>query len=274
MSDDKIIYHYCSADTYLKIIESKSLFLTSTKTMNDALEMEWFRRLFVNSLNNKIGEGVKKDILDLIYTNVLINTTPKYIACFSEARDSLSQWRAYADDGKGVALGFSINDMKIRQQPPATMAIDNDDRSIGLCRIVYEKTKQERHINNFMDEYIKKSEDAASSLIMSMFATIFKNPAFSEEREWRIIHSPLICADGSGKNSLVIGKISECNFRMTNFGISPYFIWDFSNHTPLPIKEVILGPQCRSDPNDIGFFLNYRGFKDVSISVSSASYMS
>jgi len=32
-----------------------------------------------------------------------------YIACFSEKGDLLSQWRAYADDGEGVAIGFDPN---------------------------------------------------------------------------------------------------------------------------------------------------------------------
>ena len=33
--------------------------------------------------------------------------TDVYCFCMSELPDSLGQWRAYADDGRGVAIGFS-----------------------------------------------------------------------------------------------------------------------------------------------------------------------
>ena len=274
MSEDKIIYNYCSAETFLKIIESKKLLLTSTKTMNDALEMEWFKGLFINILNNKLSEGVSKDIVDSIYTNVIINMSPRYISCFSESGDMLSQWRAYADDGRGIAIGFSIDNMKINRMFPATLAMDNDERSVGLCKVIYTREAQENFINNMIEEYISGKSLIESASSISQLSTIFKNPAFLEEREWRILHSPILCYNGTSNDSMIMGKISECKFRMTSFGISPYFDWSFANHDPLPIKEVILGPQHRSDPGDIDFFLNYNGFKEVTLKVSSASYRS
>ena len=33
--------------------------------------------------------------------------TDLYCCCLSERGDSLGQWRAYADDGRGVAIGLS-----------------------------------------------------------------------------------------------------------------------------------------------------------------------
>jgi hypothetical protein len=35
------------------------------------------------------------------------------IGCFSLEPDVLSQWRAYADNGRGFAIGFSLKDMNI-----------------------------------------------------------------------------------------------------------------------------------------------------------------
>lgn len=29
-----------------------------------------------------------------------------YVACFSERKDCLSQWRGYADDRQGISIGF------------------------------------------------------------------------------------------------------------------------------------------------------------------------
>ena len=36
------------------------------------------------------------------------NTLP-LIGCFSKNGDLLSQWRAYAEDGKGFSIGFDSN---------------------------------------------------------------------------------------------------------------------------------------------------------------------
>lgn len=52
----------------------------------------------------KTGYEMNSDLHDSILTQV---------ACFSERKDCLSQWRGYADDGKGMAIGF---DKKLLEQ--------------------------------------------------------------------------------------------------------------------------------------------------------------
>ncbi|MCL2790807.1 MAG: hypothetical protein FWD79_09215 [Desulfobulbus sp.] len=55
--DTSIVYHYCSLSTFMKIVEGKSLWLTSIDKMNDYAEGGWFvhiinklcsEKLFVN----------------------------------------------------------------------------------------------------------------------------------------------------------------------------------------------------------------------------------
>lgn len=38
-----------------------------------------------------------------VHSNFLMKT---FCVCFSESKDKLSQWRGYAQDGKGIAIGF------------------------------------------------------------------------------------------------------------------------------------------------------------------------
>ena len=38
-----------------------------------------------------------------VYSNFLMKT---FCVCFSGSKDKLSQWRGYAQDGKGIAIGF------------------------------------------------------------------------------------------------------------------------------------------------------------------------
>ena len=39
-----------------------------------------------------------------VYSNFSMKT---FWFCFSESKDKLSQWRGYAQDGKGIAIGFN-----------------------------------------------------------------------------------------------------------------------------------------------------------------------
>ena len=54
----KIIYHYCSADTFGKILDSKAMFLTSTAVMNDTMEVLWFKQIFYNEIKNIIQQNI------------------------------------------------------------------------------------------------------------------------------------------------------------------------------------------------------------------------
>src|SRR5437868_13516061 len=39
--------------------------------------------------------------------------TRQFLACFSTSGDSLSQWRAYADDAQGFSIGFDTSDLDV-----------------------------------------------------------------------------------------------------------------------------------------------------------------
>ena len=44
-----------------------------------------------------------------------------YLGCFSEEGDILPQWRSYADDGQGFAIGFSLPEMDFDCPPSISM---------------------------------------------------------------------------------------------------------------------------------------------------------
>lgn len=68
-------------------------------------------------LYKKLSYDTKSKIKRLIFIEkrIIINTLlqikeqeyDRYISCFSEDGDLLSQWRGYADDGKGLSIGFN-----------------------------------------------------------------------------------------------------------------------------------------------------------------------
>lgn len=155
------------------------------------------------------------------------------------------------------------------------MAVNDSKHSIGIAPVIYDRERQKELIANQVSDIINKNSSLPpeKTTLLSQYSTIFKNPAFSEEKEWRIIHTPLITYDKDYSFS-VIGKISDCNFRLSKFGVSPYFTWNFKELDPLPIEEIIFGPQNTTQPEDLLFFLSHNGYQNITIKFSAASYRS
>jgi len=102
-------------------------------------------------------------------------------------------------------------------------------------------------------------------------ACISKNPAFSEENELRIIHTPLIERDDS--NFKMISNISNIKHRVSCNRLTSYFEYSFYQNNDTPsIKEIIMGPKCNTDMQDIKDVLLCNGFPNVVIKNSTASY--
>ena len=90
---------------------------------NEEEEQEELRKKSFEEYYNKIfSYEVKKSIQNYININkfLAINELLKekskkikrYICCFSGDGDLLSQWRAYADDGRGISVGFKKSQIK------------------------------------------------------------------------------------------------------------------------------------------------------------------
>lgn len=113
-------YYYCSLDTFLNIVKNRQIYLYDPLKMNDSSEIIWhIERLKKEKENHNDFESMC-DIMEVItgfeFTfDELISTLKSkgqnsiYISCFSKDSDILSQWRAYADDGKGVCIGFDLD---------------------------------------------------------------------------------------------------------------------------------------------------------------------
>lgn len=121
-----IVYHYCSLDTFLKIITNHTIRASNIRKSNDYHEIvscvgsfkAAVRRACIKYMNdnpwNKVfksfynPEGLGEiDIDGIIGTAIENESCTYYCACFSKERDLLSQWITYADDGRGVAIAFS-----------------------------------------------------------------------------------------------------------------------------------------------------------------------
>lgn len=111
-------YYYCSLETFLSILKNRKIYLSDPLKMNDKLEIKWYLKKLIDKTNDKfksffealkLRSGLDFSIDDLL--NILDSKGQRsvYISCFSKKPDLLSQWRAYADDGNGVSIGFDLD---------------------------------------------------------------------------------------------------------------------------------------------------------------------
>ncbi len=108
-------------------------------------------------------------------------------------------------------------------------------------------------------------------MTINKMASVSKNPAFSEEQEVRIIHTPFIENDDT--NFKMISHVSYMKHRVSSNMITSYFELQFTLHEAYPsIKEVILGPKCITDVQELKNLLICNGFPHVTVKNSTASY--
>lgn len=243
-ANNDIIYHYCSMDTFLKIIKNKEIWMTETKTMNDSLEG--------NLLNNKeylLEKGYLTSGLVRIFDQY-INKGISVACCFSSCGDMLSQWRGYAEDATGVAIGFSKKEMGFVQEIPNDeifpKRFDTPNRGFFLSNIRYLSDEERNDCFDRLYERAKSLHDEKRKITeyfaqkLTKLSLMVKGKAFEEEKEIRCLeHYGFFPGLKTPKNP-EYAYTSGFDYRATKRGISMYAEVKFSEKC---VKEIILGPK-------------------------------
>ena len=188
-------YYYCSLDTFLNILKNKEIYLSDPLKMNDKLEIRWYL--------DRLNDDNKEDAFDSVFERMRIRSGLEfsfddllnclnfkgqrsvYISCFSKKQDLLSQWRAYADDGRGVSIGFDLNKLVIADNfwieniEYTNNIVENERVSIASQNGVT------RDFTIKISDHVKKEHLYApmhyietNSLLPSIFDTYSKEPNF------------------------------------------------------------------------------------------------
>jgi hypothetical protein len=197
------LYHYTTGNGLIEIIKSGELWSTQVACLNDSSELLYPIEFLRTKVREKLKSSIATEVefllknIDAGLTEPKIATEGRFIACFSEDGDDLSQWRAYGGGEGGYAIEFDAQ--YLRQLPePHKVTI--------LGKVEYDKSKQslffddvlENAIRFFLDGLQKKRASGIdewtseflsywASLVI-MFAPYIKHPRFSGEREWRLVY--------------------------------------------------------------------------------------
>lgn len=270
-----LIYHYCSPFTFQQVIERKKIWLSSTSNMNDYAEGNWFSNTLSQFLK-RYQERYGKQWCESVLEQFECNHMPRYIACFSKCGDTLSQWRAYAQDGEGVAIGF--DEEKLELEDGYFLPNIDPKKSIALKSVKYLDSEEihgalfalaEQTIARFDGELNGRSAAIFTGLCLTE-AMVVKNPAFIEEQEKRIIYSPIFLGAEDENYIKVSNPISEIKHRISSGFLTSYF--EFQIPDSKAIAEVILGPKNKFSENDLFNFLAFNGLLGVTFKHSSATY--
>lgn len=265
------LYHYCGLSAFISIIQNKCIWLSDAMYTNDTLEMRVFDSTVDLALRDLLRDNqISAEEAQKFWISYKMNNTAGFIACFSEDGDLLSQWRAYSDDGFGVAIGISFDDLQIENSVPYLFA-GGKKYYYGL-KVKYVDDSLQHEIYSIIKD--KHDLEKYQLELIRLFRLNYyaKSQGFIEEKEWRIIYLPLLAFDnqtGEAINGEGFG-LQDCKFRNSNNRIIPYYELPINTNC---IKEIILGPKSKLDYQTLNMFLVQNGFKGVQIHRSSIPYI-
>lgn len=188
--------------------------------------------------------------------------------CLSREDDLLSQWRDYANNATGVAIGFSSDYLS-----RFNSNVHDRDHFCTLERIDYGVEDLRDLLRPVFSEQAKTlklwrpdpaftdqvNEDSLSFALFMQMANwgrslySFKHPSFSAEVEWRLL------------SLLSTSEAEHCRYRATATRVIPYRELELLPLAQPPmtsaIVSVMLGPEHRTSIDDIKKFLKRNGIQ-------------
>lgn len=272
------LYHYTSIESCLAILQNSTFRMSNINYLNDSMEYFWIWETF-----KRVCKELGKDPAQLEW--VRGTYAADYVFCFCESSDFLPLWRSYADDGRGVALGFEVAE-------DATGLFSRN--SLRCDRVIYDVNEQERLVrlqieklglinpsdldgsDEFNDSIQKNINDVFLHINLNWYAPLFKNPGFESEKEWRLIFS-------HGPERLVAPKKSpppySFGFRTGSTNIIPFVELPIlpKDGGVLRLRKIVFGPrnEVRADGAGIRELLKYKNMNpdEIEFARSTISFV-
>jgi hypothetical protein len=293
---DGLLYHYTTQAGLLGIIRDREIWMTHTQYLNDSREflhaLQVVREELVDYVRNnrerrdrtnietlgfpvppELGsheaevERTLQEMLECVGEGAGIESINVCLASFSEDGDSLSQWRAYASRG-GFCIGFAgagLAELVVPHKFYLARCLYDRDQQRELARALIEEVLEENLERNKQpdpDNDLPKGGNLLAYL--NRYAPILKDPAFAEEREWRIISRPLMCT------------LSGFGYREGPSMLIPFFKFPLIGigRGAVPVQKVVIGPTPHPDlsASSVTSFLVSKGLRDVGVSPSAVPY--
>lgn len=249
----RYLYHYTNAQGLLGMLQSRRVWATDSRFLNDPTEISYAIRVVREVMSGVLKDdprGLKalsrsiSDLLAEYEANAKV-----YIACFCPKGDLLSQWRGYGAVGGGFALGFSARHLGAHE-------ITSFEKPEPILRkVIYDRRTQQQLVGDWLRglgllerarhkapnavRAQRRSNDAwgTFNMFLSECLNCFKDPAYREEHEWRVIQF----------GRVAFRDVLTASFRAGGSRVVPYVELDLRPakgryRGELPLRVVRYGP--------------------------------
>lgn len=182
-----------------------------------------------------------------------------FVSCLSERNDDLRQWIPYADDGKGIAIGFK------------EIGETHDICDATIVQVSYaenkDKQKYAEKLYGEIESIFKQCPEELKIDLSIMLIDAFqldiiacKSPSYKDEQEWRMVLP-----------DAVYGMHKDVNFKYSKELIKPYIEVEFNKDS---VIEVVLGPKSDKTVNvhALKLMLQKYGYNNAVVRTSDIDY--
>jgi hypothetical protein len=279
-----MLWHYTGGQGLLGIISSQSIYATHVSCLSDSSEIRYASFVFRQALA-RLAQKQAADSPDAVFLATALKYfeddptspnhvgLPNFVACFSEIRDDLSQWRAYAGGENGYAIGFKakhlcrVNNCLLARvtyynEPQHQVIIDDvAEATVRFFReglLKYGARAEKQWTEDFLNQW---------DLAITQVAPLIKHAATSNESECRL------------SKGYIAEELQEIQFRQKNtmltrhLPLRPQYDGQPSPYR-LPISEVIVGP-CRHPQVSrvsVGTLLQQHGYDSSIVRISEIPF--
>ncbi len=320
--EDKVLFHYCNMDVMMKIIRDGQLWMTDISRSSDynelfllfpdicyVVEEEYNNNPFVFKYKGLSGVNALKMILGEVSEEInkalSSGRLTSFVVCFSEFGDVLSQWRGYANDGKGCSLGFSLKELQnyCNQNEDQIILKEveylNPDKKAVILReearrlLISIETLRKSAEKAFSEKTIKKEfiEPLMFVLLFHDFEVLildslkYKMDFFNEEKEWRLYFKSItkdaetLYASDKELSDWQLQFDKELKVLRGNVAfyvredcVVSYYPVDLKKISDNAIKRIYLGPKNNSYYLDVELMLKKNGLGTSDVAYSKISY--
>lgn len=258
MCKNNILYHYCSAESFIKIICNNTIRFSDVTKSNDYNEVvllweNYYDYVLANSNNLLASKSLRYLINQDLENDLFLSFS------LSEAKDNCCMWMKYANEG--VSIGFDKNELqkwadeiKIKQVllslKPITYQTDDELQSF-IRNIAKNET--------FIMENAKPLVDVAPFL---------KTKQHEKEKETRLLLSTSVSYDQCDFSKYITYNY---HFDYLPNRYNDNVLSCFIQYPKNIIKEVVLSPNCRLNESDITKLLYVNGFSMSEICICKSS---
>jgi hypothetical protein len=283
---DLTVWHYTNGSGLVGILQSGQIFATQVACLNDSTETLYAQRLYKASLlevekqysDNQVVQSLFKHFATEFQddsTTAASSPSKFFVACFTQKKNDLSQWRAYSDAGgeNGFAIGFRVGGLFGGNRLVVRVNYDRD-LHLALAGEVAEAT-----VNYFLkgleDDPSRSSDTWAVEFFEAWdeqiygLSPIIKDPGFKEEDEIRIVHE------------LQINELGEIQMRQKRTLLGRYVALNFGlrwvgRKLKLPVTCIVVGPSRHPAVSrvSVGTLLHQLGYEGVPVEISTCPLQS